>query len=281
MRKLALILWALLAISFVVSTPAQATPVPWGPGVWGTNPFDRHVESALTRVEAAVTPMNVPSEVKRLWVEAVRHNPQGTPYSIRPGACFREMQSGTGLERRGVCVPRNVTLVPSAVSWYVDYQGTRYWLVLPDICHNWAWLSESAPQETVSDGCAIVSVPVEQGDTLLVGAYSGAALAPSRCWALRNRSGEWEALPGGCAQCIPWDRVEQHIATADRQRRHETRIVDRSGVVQVRVPVGMESHYLAFYLVRGHRCTFHIVEPSDWADHAVRFQWSQDASQGS
>jgi hypothetical protein len=273
MRKHFLILLAFATIFIAGLAPAWATPVTWGPGVWGTNPYDRNVTSAMNRVEQAIAPMSVPDEVKRLWLEAIRQHPEGTPFSIRPGMCFREMLSGSGLERRGVCVPQNVTLVPSAIAWEVAFEGYTYTLVLPDICHNWAWRSQAAPppprEVTLEQECTTVSVEVRRGDILAPAIFAGGDLPHSDCWAFR-RSDTWVMWPGGCQRCIDWDLPLARVSAADRRVQMPGRVeITETGTVWIRVPrqIEREGYHVAFYLVRGDLCSWGVIHSTDWVNH--------------
>ena len=277
MRKqnLGLLLAALMFAIIGLSTPANAQEYIWGSSQWGSNPFDRDRDSAIRRVEEGLRPMSLPQAAKDCLAEAVRRNPQGERHSIEDGDRFVEMQSGGGLEHNVLVrvgdSQQERGRVPSARKWECSIDGQTYTLVLPDICHNWAWFSEPSPREVTSEEeCTTVAVAVHEGDTLAPAVFTGGSLPPSRCWAFKQ-SGDWEAWPGGCDHCIQWAPALERVPSADRRVRMPGLVrIERTGTVWVRVPrqVEREGYHVAFILLRDGLCSWGVIHHSDWSEHA-------------
>lgn len=274
LKKLIHILLAFAGITLAALTPACAADVVWGPQQWGTNKFDKvSSESAIRRIDEGINPMRVPNEVKALWKEAVRQNPEGTPYAIRPGQCFEEMQSGSGLEKRKSCVPTGAVTAPTAVSWVVSHGGQNYVLVLPDICFNWAWVSHSSPPETPSDECTTVEIPVQAGNTVVPAVFASGDLPTSGCWGIKRPGGDW-VVPRECHDCARWETLLADIRLPrGLQVSWQTTVTaTQAGSVWIRVPRAVETqHRVAIYLQRDGLCSWNVLEPRDWRDHTFRF----------
>jgi len=284
LKKLSLILLlAFAAVNVVALAPANAETT-WT--TWGGAPYASSYEEAVRRLPDALHDLNIPEPVRVLFLEEVRRNPQGTRAYLTPGMRFLWMMTGGARPHamENVVVGRNpvrrgVVQAAEARGWRVVHEGRTYVLVLPDICYNWAWRTEAPPQQEIAEEpCSIVTLTIPAGrHQLLFGGLSSAAPPPSRCFAVRQ-GGEWEALPGGCIECISWDPVLARLpdsAAADRNVSMQSRIVVRATTVQIRVPIWFETHHLGFYLLaEDGQCSWLVVEPTDWRSHTFPFsQW--------
>ncbi len=282
LKKLTLILLAFAGITSATLAPANAE-ITWT--TWGEAPYASSYDEAVRRLPDALRTLNIPESVRTLFLEEVRRNPQGARVYLTPGNRFTAMMSGGRAPHamQDVVVGRNpvrrgAVQAAEAREWRVEYQGQIYILVLPEICFNWAWRQEPRPQEIpVEEPCAVVTLTIEQGrGQLLFGGLSPTASPPSRCFAVKQGSGEWEALPGGCIECVRWQPVLARLpesAAADRNVSMQSRIVIRATTVQVRVPVWFESHHLGFYLLaEDGLCSWLVVQPTDWRSHAFSFR---------
>ncbi len=272
-KHLILTLLAIATVTVATLAPAHAETT-WT--TWGEAPYATSQEEAIRRLPDALRDLNIPEPVRALLQAEVQRNPQGTRVYLTPGKRFLGMMTG-GVRPHAmhdVVVGRNpvrrgAVQAAEAREWRVDYEGQTYILTLPDICYNWAWNQEPLPQEVALEECAIVEVAVQQGDFLQLAVFSGASLPSSHCWGYQQ-SGEWE-MWGECVECPPWASIIGNVPAADRRVRMPGVIrVTRTGFVQVRVPVAVERHHLAFYLERNGLCSWVIVEPSDWRSHSFR-----------
>lgn len=256
MKNWVLILLAVAGLNFATLAPAQAEDREyiWGSSQWGSNPFDRNRDSAIRRVEEALRPMSLPQAAKDCLLEAVRRDPQGARHSIEDGDRFVEMQSGGGLEHNVLVrvgeSQQERGRVPSARKWQCSIDGQTYTLVLPDICHNWAWTSEAIPapapqreappppvEEHRSDCSAIRIDDAPRGAGMHVAVLATAPVPESECWAVGQGATGWHPWPTGCDSCSMRAFVElaetNHLP-GRYQRVGRFRVVE--GPIYIRVP---------------------------------------------
>ncbi len=274
MRKLALILWALLTVNVMGLAPAVAETT-WT--AWGSAPYAASPDAAVRQLPDALQALNVPESVRARFLEEVRAHPEGTRVYLNPGDRFMAMMSGGRAPHAMLDVvvgtnPVRPGVVQSAEAreWRVEQDGRTYVLVRPDICNNWAWYSVPSPQEmTPEEECTVVEVAVHEGDTLAPAVFTGGSLPPSRCWAFKG-SGDWEAWPGGCDHCINWTPALARVPEADRQVRMPGLVrIARSGTVWVRIPRQVESdgYHVAFVLIRDGLCSWGVIHHTSWSEH--------------
>ncbi len=290
LTRLILILSMVAAVMF--ATPAHAETT-WT--LWGGAPYATSQDEAVGRLPEALRTLNIPEAVRSLLEAEVRANPQGTRVYLNPGDRFVAMMSGPDRRHASAYAMTDVVVgtnqgpragivqSPVAREWRVTYEGQTYVLVLPDICNNWAWRVIAAPRQEIAEPCAEIELSVQPGDTLLFVTFSTARPPPSRCWAF-NQSGEWEALPGGCMQCVNWEPVVARVPeAADRNISMQSRIDVREDRIRIRVPVWAEGHHLGFYLIRNEesRCSWVIVPPNVWQAHTAHFSEWRWRPQGS
>lgn len=271
MRKLILVLLALVAVNVVGPAPAWAS-TEWMR--WGMDPYASSDVEAVRKLPDALLAMGVPEPVRARLLEAVRANPQGERTFLNPGDRFTAMMwSPSGDVRTDVIVGRHpvrhgVVESAEAREWRVEDQGQIYVLVLPDICNNWAWRSYQAPTpERVvvvpQLECAeIVVSDARPGDVLRVVVSANGPLPPSECWAYRDGSGSWVAWPGACTDCS-WEFLSSYVPG---RLTMPGRVTVASREVVLRIPVLVSQRdYVSLCIVRGERrsCTF-TVEPSDF-----------------
>jgi hypothetical protein len=285
LKRLTFIALALVAAMVMAPATAHATETTWT--LWGGARYETSQDEAKERLPEALRALNIPEAVRPLLEAEVRSRP-GTLVYLNPGDRFVAMMSGPDRTHASAYAMTNVVVgtnpgpragivqSPVAREWRVTHEGQTYVLVLPDICNNWAWRVIAAPrQEIPEEPCAEVELSVQTGDTLLFAMLSSEAPPPSRCWAV-NQSGRWEALPGGCMQCVNWDPVVARVPeAADRNISMQSRIGVRTNRIRIRVPVWAESHHLAFYLIRSDdQCSWVIIPPNVWQAHTANFsQW--------
>lgn len=263
---------------FVVGWPALAQAqehcTTWNN--WGVDPYASSQDEAMEKLPQALQALNIPEPVRARLLEAVRANPQGTREYLNPGDRLEAMMWSPGGDTRGCVVVGEHPVRPGVVEsartreWRVTYEGQVYVLILPDICKNWAWRIEPSPREVTSEEeCTTVQVAVHEGDTLAPAVFTGGTLPPSRCWAFKQ-SGDWEAWPGGCDQCIQWAPALARVPEADRNVRMPGLVrVARTGTVWVRIPRQVENdgYHVAFVLIRDGLCAWGVIHHSDWSEH--------------
>ncbi|HET7796250.1 MAG TPA: hypothetical protein VFK72_00070 [Nevskia sp.] len=184
---------------------------------FGVAPYASSRAAAMAHREAAFRALGVPAgavkELARVTAAA------GKRVRLVNGDRLTAMLSKGGVVHKNVVVRFEKPPISDAMEyaapaeeWQIDWQGTTYTVILPDVCNNWSVriTTKARPRAPVA------SAPPVQGDCVEITfsavvrgrvrwgvATRKGPLPPDTCNAQRQGNGAWLAWYGDCDTCVP------------------------------------------------------------------------------